>query len=63
MYAKMVPETFLTESILSNIEFSRADANGFHFSATLCKPDGVSCYMVDIVIAKDGKMSMKLLEN
>ena len=63
MYEKIVPATFLSESILSDIEFRKADANGFHFSATLCKPDGVSCYMVDIVITKDGKMSMKLLES
>jgi hypothetical protein len=63
MYVKLVPASFLNEAILSNIEYSHADANGFHFSATLCKPDGVSCYMVDIVIAKDGKMNMKLLEH
>ena len=62
MYGKMIPGSFLNQAILSNIEYGHVDAQGFHFSATLCKTDGVSCYMVDIIISKTGAMTMKLLE-
>jgi hypothetical protein len=63
MFSKMIPGQFLEQSILSNIEYDHADARGFHFNATLCKPDGVSCYVVAIVIDKNGKHSMSLQES
>ncbi len=62
MYEKFVPAGFLDEAILGAMEFSHIDADGLHFSATLCIPDGASCYMVDTQIAYTGKQTMKLLE-
>ena len=41
-----VPMHFLSQSILSNVEFSKVDAKGFHFDTTVCIPDGASCYTV-----------------
>jgi hypothetical protein len=63
MYAQLVPASFLSQSILGNMEFERVDADGFHFSATLCVPDAASCYKVGTIISKSGKMSMELLEH
>ncbi len=62
MYSKLVPESFLNEAILGNMEYSHADAKGLHFNATLCIPDGVSCYMVEALIDYDGKMAMQTIE-
>lgn len=62
MYARFVPKQFLNQSILSDMEFSKADAHGFHFNATICMPDGTSCYMLDTNISFTGNLSMKLLE-
>ncbi len=62
-YGKLVPSGFLEQAIMTNIEYDYVDAQGFHFNATVCKPDGVSCYMVGITITKSGQMSMKLLES
>lgn len=62
MYAAHVPADFLEQAILSNMEFDRADASGFRFNATLCVPNGASCYMVATNIGYDGKMTMKLIE-
>jgi hypothetical protein len=44
------------------MEFSHIDAAGLHFNATLCIPDGASCYLVESLIDYHGKMAMKLVE-
>ena len=61
-FTKMVPATFLDEAVLANMEYSKADAAGLHFNATLCIPDGASCYLVETVVSYKGQMTMKLLE-
>ncbi len=62
-YAADVPEDFLSQSILGNIRFSHTDAQGLHFYATICIPDGEQCYMVENLIGFDGKLTQRLLEN
>ena len=61
-YEGLVPDAFLEEAIFANMEFSSIDAAGLHFNATLCIPDGASCYMVESTISYTGVASMKLLE-
>lgn len=61
-YMKLVPAKFLDEAVLANMEYSKADAEGLHFNATLCIPDGASCYLVETIISYKGQMTMKLLE-
>lgn len=61
-YAKMVPANFLEEAILANMEYNKIDAAGIHFNATLCIPDGASCYIVENLISYKGQMTMKLME-
>lgn len=62
MFAKFVPENFLKDAILANMEYSSVDAEGFHFNATLCIPDEASCYVVEILIDHKGQMRMKTVE-
>lgn len=61
-YEKLVPVSFLNEAILADMAYSKADADGLHFNATICVPDGASCYLVESVISYKGQMTMKLLE-
>ena len=61
-YRGLVPEAFLDEAILANMEYSHIDADGLHFNATLCIPDGATCYMVESTISYTGVPSMKLVE-
>lgn len=61
-YKKLIPADFLEEAILSAMDFTHIDAEGLHFNATVCRPDGASCYMVDTQIAFTGQQTMKLLE-
>ena len=61
-YRGKVPEAFLEEAILANMEYSHIDAAGLHFNATLCVPDGASCYLVEALISNKGQMTMKTIE-
>ena len=61
-YAKYVPAKFLEEAVLANMEYSKIDAAGLHFNATLCIPDGASCYLVEATVSYKGQLSMKLIE-
>lgn len=61
-FAELVPSAFLNEAVLANMEYSKADAAGLHFTATLCIPDGASCYQVETLVSYKGQMTMKLLE-
>lgn len=61
VFAGKVPERFLSQSILSNVTFTKVDSHGFHFETMVCIPDGVS-YVLDIIIDFKGKMSVKLAE-
>ena len=61
-YGNIVPSEFLTEAIFANMEYSHADAAGLHFNATLCMPDGASCYLVETLISYQGQMTMKMIE-
>jgi hypothetical protein len=62
MYIKNVPPRFLDQAILGNMQFDHIDARGFHFNATLCIPDGASCYLIETLISFNGEVVYKLLE-
>ena len=62
LYEKKVPDQILKQSILNNMEYDKADADGFHFRASVCVPDDASCYMVGHTISYDGRLTTQLLE-
>ena len=62
MFVSLVPKRFLSQAVLSNIEYDKVEADGFHFDAILCIPDAASCYMLDAVISFDGKMRMEVTD-
>lgn len=62
MYSRFVPKQFLSQSILSGMEFYKVDGRGFHFNATICVPDGASCYMLDTYVSFKGQLAMELVE-
>ena len=61
-YASKIPQQFLEQSILSNMEYTKVDDKGFHFVSTICKPDGASCYKAENIISFDGKLTTILIE-
>ncbi len=62
MYSQYVPEQFLEQSILEDMQFDHIDENGLHFSAKLCVPDDATCYVVSTDVGYNGTKSMKLSE-
>jgi hypothetical protein len=61
-YVQRVPQRFLEQSVLNNMEYNKIDARGFHFNVSLCVPDEASCYLVDQVVSFQGKLSSQLIE-
>lgn len=59
-FAKKVPEEFLKQSILSDIVFLKTDEAGIHYQAVLAIPDSNMSFQVEVIISKQGKMSMKV---
>lgn len=62
VFSGKVPARFLSQSILSDVEFSKVDKHGFHFDTTVCIPEGASCYMFDLTVDFSGKSSIRLIE-
>lgn len=62
MFAMQVPAQFLEQAVLGNMEFDHIDSHGFHFNATLCIPDGASCYLVETLVDYSGEVKMTLME-
>lgn len=62
MFKGVVPDDFLQGAILSDMDFCGVDAKGYHYRATVCIPDGASCYMVNITADKGGKLSYELVK-
>lgn len=61
-YRHLIPEDFLSGAILSDMELRHTDRQGFHFFATVCVPDGSSCYLIDNIVSPEGKLSTKVVE-
>ena len=61
-YEKHVPAQFVGQSILNDMTFRKADANGFHLDLSLCTPGDASCYLIEHVVSYDGKLTTKLEE-
>ena len=61
-FSNVVSSQFLEGAILSNMEFGHTNPAGSRFLATLCEPDGSTCYVVEITISFDGKVIAELLQ-
>lgn len=61
-FASIIPEGFLQQAILSDMKYGFTDKDGFHFNATVCIPDGASCYVTDICVSPEGKVRMELVQ-
>lgn len=60
-FEQMVPGDFLSKAILSDIVYQYCDARGIHFQASICVPESVSCYAVELVVDEHGELTMDLL--
>lgn len=61
-FADVIPAGFLQQAILSDMKYGFTDKDGFHFNATVCIPDGASCYVTDICVSPKGEVKMELVQ-
>lgn len=61
-FERHVPKNILPQTVLNDMQYAKTDAKGFHFNTSLCIPDGASCYLVEVIVGRDGKTSTQLLE-
>lgn len=61
-YGKLVNADFLEKAILNDMDFKKSDADGFHFIASLCMPNGASSYQVDNIVSEKGDIRFQLAE-
>lgn len=54
-----VPEAFLEQSVLTEVEFRSVDADGVHFVAVIASPDSSASYQVEIIVGFNGKFRLK----
>lgn len=60
MFAGKVPANFLSQSILSDMQFDSIDESGIHYNAIICIPDDASNYIVTITVDYKGAMKMNV---
>lgn len=56
MFSGVVPADFLRSAILSDMDFVDVDEMGYWYLATICEPDGASCYNVKLNVKLDGQI-------
>lgn len=61
-FESLIPQDYFQRAILSDMEFIGVNAKGYQYQATLCIPNGASCYLVDISITKDGDITYELVQ-
>lgn len=59
-FSTVVPQNMLSQSILSDIVFDKADSNGIHHIAQLAIPDSPSSCIVSLFISYDGKFDITI---
>ncbi|MCH5307068.1 MAG: DUF4738 domain-containing protein [Prevotella sp.] len=57
LYTQQLSEDFLSQAILTNMEFDSVDDQGFHLNTSICVPGDASCYVVKNVVSFDGQLS------
>lgn len=56
MFAQVVPMDFLKLSILSDMDFLSVNEEGYWYLATICEPEGASCYNVKMNVTREGEV-------
>ncbi len=62
MFEHVIPADFLDKAILADMNFNSVDSSGYHYQASLCIPESSLCYIVNLSISFDGKLSMAVLK-
>jgi len=61
-FAGIIQDDFLQRGVLSDMDFVDVNAQGYLYQATVCIPNGASCYLVNLHISFDGEITYELAE-
>ena len=61
-FAGVIPDDFLQKSILADMNFIKVNASGYQYQAMLNIPESPLCYIVNLNIGFDGKVTMKCVK-
>ena len=61
-FESFIPQDYFQRAILSDMEFMGVNTDGYQYQATLCIPNGASCYLINISITKDGDITYELAQ-
>lgn len=62
MFKDIIPDDFLQKSVLADMTFSKINADGYHFVATLCIPESSVCYLVNLNVSFDKKLTLNIVK-
>ena len=60
MFGSVVPADFLKSAILSDMDFMAVNEEGYWYLATICEPEGASCYNVRLNVTRDGEVRLTI---
>lgn len=60
-FKQKVPQDFLQQAVLSDLEFVGIDERGIRYAASLVIPDTMSSFQVEIIVSFAGKMTMQVV--
>lgn len=60
MFEGVIPKDFLERAILSDMNFVSINNTGYHYQVSLCIPETALCYLINLNISFDGKLSMNI---
>ena len=61
-FARLVPQDFLKQSVLSDMLFNYSDTAAVHYNALLAIPDTPGSYIVDVAVGYKGGMKLNIAE-
>lgn len=59
-FAGTIPDDFLQWAVLSDMDFIGVNAEGYQYQATVCIPNGASCYLVNLSVSTDGRIDYEV---
>lgn len=58
----LVPQTFITQAVLSAMNLYSVDIKGFHIACRLCIPNDAGCYLLEALITYEGQVTLSLID-
>lgn len=62
LFSKVIPEDFLRQAILSDMNFMGVNRSGYHYQALVCIPESSVCRAINLNISFNGQLSISAVK-